>query len=123
MLAWAGAAAQNADISLSSMLEAGANCLPVALLFLGLAALAFALLPRASAGLAYGLVAVMFVWQLLGSLLGAPRWLIDVSPFQHVGLVPAQSFKVGAAIVMLAVALGACTAALWAFGRRDLIGE
>ena len=31
------------------MLEAGANCLPVALLFLGIAALAYALVPRASA--------------------------------------------------------------------------
>src|ERR1019366_1387907 len=63
VLAWAGAASQNAHISLASMLEAGVNCLPVALLFLGVAALAFALIPRATTGLAYGLVAVAFVWQ------------------------------------------------------------
>jgi ABC-2 type transport system permease protein len=122
VLAWAGAAVQNADVSLTSMLEAGANCLPVALLFLGLAALAFALLPRASAGIAYGLVAVAFVWQLFGGLLGAPHWLLDLSPFQHVGLVPAQAFKLEAAAIMLALAALFAAAALWLFRRRDLTG-
>jgi polyether ionophore transport system permease protein len=123
VLAWAGARTQHAGISLSSMLEAGANCLPVALLFLALAALAFALAPRASSGLAYGLVAATFVWQLFGGLLGAPKWLLDVSPFQHVGFVPAQPLRVGDALAMLALAALAAAAALWAFSRRDLIGE
>jgi len=123
ILAWVGAAAQGAGISLSSMLEAAGNCLPVALLFLGLAVLAFAVLPRASAGLGYGLVATAFVWQLFGALLGAPKWLLDISPFAHVGLVPAQSFRAGDALAMLAIAALAGVAALWAFRRRDLIGE
>lgn len=122
VLAWAGAALQNADVSLTSMLEAGANCLPVALLFLGLGALAFALIPRASAGIAYGLVAVAFVWQLFGGLLGAPHWLLDLSPFQHVGLVPAQAFKLQAAAIMLALAALSAAVALWLFRRRDLTG-
>ncbi len=123
LLTWAGAASQGVAISLSSTLEAGANCLPVALLFLGLAALAFALLPRAGAGIAYGLVTVAFLWQLVGSLLAVPRWLVEVTPFAHVGLVPTQSFKAGDAAAMLALALLACAVALWAFARRDLIGE
>jgi ABC-2 type transport system permease protein len=123
LLAWAGAASQGVSISLPQMLEAGANCLPVALLFLGVAALAYALLPRASAGLAYGLVTVAFLWQLVGSLLGVPRWLVDLTPFGHVGLVPAQPFRPGAAAVMLGIGLLAAAAALWAFARRDLVGE
>jgi ABC-2 type transport system permease protein len=122
VLAWAGAAAQHADVSLLSMLEAGANCLPAAILFLGLGALAYALLPRAATGISYGLVAVTFVWQLFGGLLSAPRWLLDVTPFQHVGLVPAQPFRAGAAAVMLGIALLASLCALWAFRRRDLAG-
>src|ERR1019366_1371525 len=100
VLAWAGAASPNAHISL-----------------------AFALIPRATTGLAYGLVAVAFVWQLLGGLLGAPKWLLELTPFQHVGFVPAQAFRVTDAVVMLALAAAAGAAALWAFGRRDLIGE
>jgi ABC-2 type transport system permease protein len=122
LLAWTGAAAQHAGVPLASMLEAGANCLPVALLFLGLSALAFALVPRAGVAISYGVVAVTFVWQLFGDLLSAPRWLLDISPFQHVGLVPAQPFRATAAAVMLALALLAGLSALWAFRQRDLVG-
>ncbi len=122
VLAWVGAALQGADVSFSSMLEAGANCLPVALLFGALAALAFALAPRAGVGVGYGLIAAAFVWQLLSGLLEAPAWLRDLSPFEHVGLVPAQDFKALAALVMLAIAAACSLAALWLFRRRDLAG-
>jgi ABC-2 type transport system permease protein len=123
LLTWAGAASQGLDISLPRMLEAGANCLPVALLFLGIAALAYALVPRASSGLAYVLVAVAFLWQLVGSLLGVPKWLVELTPFEHVGLVPAQAFKGPAAAVMVGIGLLAALLALGAFRRRDLIGR
>jgi ABC-2 type transport system permease protein len=122
VLTWAGAASQGVSISLPRMLEAGANCLPVALLFLGVAALAYAVAPRAGAGIAYGLVTAAFLWQLVGSLLGAPKWLVDLTPFAHVGLVPAQAFKLGAAAIMLALAALSALAALWRFRRRDLAG-
>jgi ABC-2 type transport system permease protein len=119
---WAGAASQGVHISLPRLLEAGFNCLPAGILFLGIAALAYALAPRASAGIAYGLAIVAFLWQLFGSLLGAPRWLIDLTPFRHVGLVPAQAFRPGAALVMVAIGALAAAAAIVAFERRDLMG-
>ena len=122
-LAWAGAAAQDARVSLPRMLEAGANCLPAALLFLGLGALAFALAPRAGGGIAYGLVSVAFLWELFGALVGAPPWLLGLSPFHHVGLVPAQPLRASAALVMLAVGAVSALLAVWAFGRRDLVGS
>jgi ABC-2 type transport system permease protein len=122
LLTWAGAASQGAPVSLPRMLEAGANCLPVALLFLGLAALAYGLIPRASAGIAYGLVIVTFLWQLVGSLLGAPKWLVELTPFAHVGLLPTQPFRTVDAAVMLVIAAAAALAGLLAFNRRDLIG-
>jgi len=119
---WAGAAAGGTHVSLPMTLEAGANCLPVALLFLGIAALAYAVAPRASAGIASGLVAVAFLWQLVGSLLGAPGWLVAATPFAHVGLVPAQSFRAGAAALMLAIGAASALAAFRVFRRRDLLG-
>jgi ABC-2 type transport system permease protein len=122
LFAWAGATSAGVSISLARMLEAGANCLPVGLLFLGIAALAYAVVPRASAGLAYGLVTIAFLWQLFGSLLGAPTWLVDVTPFAHVGLVPTQSFRVVAAIVMVAIGALCALVALAVFRRRDLLG-
>ncbi len=122
LVSWAGAESAGVSLSLPRMLEAGANCLPVALLFLGIAALAYALVPRASAGIAYGLVAVAFLWNLFGSLLGAPRWLVELTPFAHVGLVPAQPFRTTAALTMLALAALVSLCAVWAFRRRDLAG-
>jgi ABC-2 type transport system permease protein len=118
-----GAASQGAGVPLDDLLAAGANCLSAAVLFLGLAALAFAALPRASAGLAYGVVSLAFVWELFGALLGAPSWTLDLSPFHHVGLVPAQPFRSTAAILMLAGAALAMLAATGLFESRDLTGS
>ena len=101
LLTWAGAESGGVRISLAGMLEAGLNCLPVALMFLGIAALAYAIVPRASGGLSYGLVTVAFLWDLFGSLLSVPKWLVQATPFAHVGLVPAQPFRAGAAVIML----------------------
>jgi ABC-2 type transport system permease protein len=117
-----GAVSVGADISLGDMLGAGANCLPIALLFLGLGALAFALVPRATSGIAYGLILAAFVWQLFGSLLDVPDWTVDLTPFHQVALVPAESFKAVAAIVMLAIGVLAMLAAVRLFERRDLTG-
>ena len=109
-------------LSLPQMLEAGANCLPAALLFLGLAALAYAVAPRAGAGIAYGLVTVAFLWQLVGSLLGAPQVARRAHAVRARRRVPAQPFRAGAAAVMVAIGLAAAAAALPAFRRRDLTG-
>jgi ABC-2 type transport system permease protein len=105
------------------MLEASANCLPAAVLFLGLGALLYALLPRAGSGGPYILVAVAFVWQLFGSLLGVPTILLDLSPFRHVGLVPAQAFRPAAAAIMVLIGIVAALIALRMFERRDLTAE
>ena len=120
LASWAGAASQDAGVPLTDLLAGAANTLPLALLFLALGALAFAVMPRAASGAAYGLVAVAFVWELFGSLLGAPAWLLGLSPFHQLALVPAQPFKATAAVIMLALAASAAGLALVAFDRRDL---
>jgi ABC-2 type transport system permease protein len=122
ILAWVGATSAGADVSFARLLEAGANCLPVSVLFLGLGALAFGLVPRAAVGIAYGLVALTFLWETLGGLLEAPGWLLAISPFHHVALVPAESFEATAAAVMVALGLVAALAATAAFRGRDLVG-
>jgi ABC-2 type transport system permease protein len=122
LLAWAGATAGGVSLSLPRALEAGANCLPVAALFLGIAALAYAAAPRASAAISYGIVTVTFLWQAVGALLGAPSWLVDLTPFAHVALVPAQPFRAVPSAIMIGIGLAAALAALALFRRRDLLG-
>jgi ABC-2 type transport system permease protein len=120
LLAWVGAASQDAGVSLASLLGAGANCLPTALLFLAVGALAFALVPRIAVVVAYGVVGAAFALELLGALLEAPEWLLAVSPFHDIGLVPGEPFEATAAVVMLALALLAAAASLEVFARRDV---
>jgi ABC-2 type transport system permease protein len=120
LFSWAGATAQSAGVPLGDLLEAGLNCLPAAFLFLGAGALAYSVFPRAGSAIAYGLVTVAYLWNLLGSLLGAPQWLVELTPFEHVGLVPAQPFRAGAALAMLAIGAATGVGSLAAFGRRDL---
>jgi polyether ionophore transport system permease protein len=120
LLAWAGAASQGADVSLASMLGAGANCLPAALLFLAIGAVAFALVPRAAVVIAYGAVGAAFALELFGALLEAPGWLLALSPFHDIGLVPGEPFDAGAAMVMTVLAVLGTLASLAIFGRRDL---
>jgi ABC-2 type transport system permease protein len=69
------------------------------------------------------MVSLAFVWDLFGGLLGAPKWLLDVTPFEHIGLVPAQPFKATAAIVMLVIAAAAGLSAVALFARRDVGGN
>jgi ABC-2 type transport system permease protein len=121
VFAWGGAAAEGAGVSLGRMLAAGGNCLPAAVCFLGLGTLAYGVAPRMSAGVSYGLVVVAFVWQLFGSLLGAPQWLLASTPFEHVAAVPAQPFRLVGAVVLVAVGAAAAAVGLAAFRRRDLI--
>jgi MYXO-CTERM domain-containing protein len=51
-----------------------------------------------------------------------PDWLLAVSPFHDVGLVPGEPFEAGAAAIMVGAAALLSVGALWAFRRRDLIG-
>ena len=44
-----------------------------------------------------------------------------MTPFAHIGLVPAEPFRATAAVVMIGIGLLAAAAALAVFRRRDLI--
>jgi ABC-2 type transport system permease protein len=121
LFAWAGAVSQGVDLSFGRMVEAGANCLPTVVLFLGLGALALALVPRAGTAIAYGLVGAAFLWEAVGGAADVPGWALGLSPFHHVGLVPAEPFDATGAVVMLAIGAAAAIAATWAFDRRDLV--
>jgi len=122
LAAWAGARAAGVHVALPRLLEAGANALPSGVLFLGIATLAGAAVPRAGAAIAYGLLTVSFLWQLVGTLLAPPRWVLDLTPFAHVAPVPAKPFGALAAGVLVLIGAIAAGAALVAFRRRDLAG-
>lgn len=118
--AFAGAAAGDAGVGFAGLVGAGANAIPAALLFLGVGTLLYAVSPRQSGGATLALVGAAFLWELVGALLGAPVWLLDVSPFHHIAAVPTSSFDATGAAVMLVIAVATAAAGLLAFARRDL---
>jgi ABC-2 type transport system permease protein len=116
----AGAAWGGADIALAEFTTVAVNAVPVALCFLGITALVFAAVPRATTGFGFGLVGTAFVWQIVGSAIAAPQWSLDLTPFAHVAPVPAQGMNVAAALVLAAIGLTGCVGAVEIFARRDL---
>jgi ABC-2 type transport system permease protein len=118
--AGAGAAWGGADIAVAEFTTVAVNAVPVALCFLGISAAVFAVAPRATTALGFGLVGAAFMWQIIGSAIDAPQWSLDLTPFAHVAPVPAQGMNVGAALVLAALGLVGCVGAVEIFARRDL---
>ncbi len=77
-------------------------------------------LPRAATLAWLGLVFCAVVLYF-GDLLDFPQWVLDLSPFTHVGTYPAGSVDWWGVGGVLAVAALLSGAGLWRFGRRDLM--
>ena len=79
----------------------------------------YGLVPRLSS-LAWGVLGVCLVFGQLGQILQLPQWMLDLSPFSHIPVVPAEDFTAVPLIVLAAIALGFVVAGLTGFGRRDV---
>ncbi|WP_051549380.1 hypothetical protein [Nocardioides sp. URHA0032] len=65
-------------------------------------------------------LALAAVVMLFGDLLSIPQWVQDLSPFEHLALVPAQSVDRAAVAGLAVVAALLSVAGQYAFRRRDL---
>ncbi|MGI5217618.1 ABC transporter permease [Nocardia sp. CA-290969] len=65
--------------------------------------------------MAFCVVVLMF-----GATLKFPGWLMSLSPFDNIPLVPAQSFEPAPVLITLVVAVLLCAAGGFGFRRRDL---
>ncbi len=65
-------------------------------------------------------VAICAVISLLGEMLDLPQWLRNVSPFEHVPALPAESFAFVPTTVLLVVAAAFMVGATLAMDRRDV---
>jgi ABC-2 type transport system permease protein len=118
---WAAAVAAGQTLDLATMVEAGLNCLPIITVTVGLAAAVLAIAPRAAA-FTYAAVAVAYLWDALGTVLSAPAWLLDASPFHVLARLPLEAFAIVPAVVLMAVGLALGFAGVSRFRGRDLVG-
>ena len=70
--------------------------------------------------MSWAVLVVCVVEGFLGSVLGLPRWLQDLSPFERVPQLPAASLTLLPLIVMSAVAAGLTLIGLTGLRRRDI---
>lgn len=117
----AGAALGGTHLSTAKLLSAGVNVVPVALVAFacGIAVVGFR--PRLAAPTVYAVVAVSFAIEMVGSLVQAPTWLLDLSLLHHLVLAPAVPIRISTDLVLLAVAGGLGVAGFAAFRTRDLV--
>ncbi|MEP9365000.1 hypothetical protein ABLE68_18700 [Nocardioides sp. CN2-186] len=92
---------------------------PAVLVLSGFARLLHGALPRATlvAWLALLLCCVVL---LFGELLQLPQWFQDLSPFEHLPLVPVEDFRWAPFLALSAAAAALSVAGQIAFRRRDL---
>jgi ABC-2 type transport system permease protein len=120
VLAWAGTALVGTPIALADGLLAGVNVIPVAWLVLGVGVGLVGVAPRLAVPVTYTLVVATYLLDFVGGMLELPEAVLDLSPFRHLAAVPAADPALGAALVMIAVAVVAAAVGCVAFRRRDL---
>jgi ABC-2 type transport system permease protein len=92
---------------------------PAVWVLAGVAVALFGLLPRAVAA-AWGVLAACFLVSFLGPLLSLPDWVLDISPYGHVPLLPAADLDVLPLLVLTAIAAALTAAGLAGLRRRDI---
>jgi ABC-2 type transport system permease protein len=89
------------------------------LLLAGIARLLVGIHPRLGS-LAWLPLLLAVVVMLFGDVLQIPQWIQDLSPFEHMPLVPLQSFEWGPFLVLALLAAALSAAGQVAFARRDI---
>ena len=92
---------------------------PAVWVLIGVAVALFGLAPRLAAA-AWGALAACYLAAFLGPLLGLPEWVMDVSPYTHVPLLPAASFDAVPLLALTLVAAALVAVGLVGFRRRNV---
>lgn len=119
---WGTAQAVDAELSLTDTAAAALNPLPAVAVVLGLAVLLLGLAPRWVVPVGATTAMLLYVVELLGPALEWPEWVLAVSPFHHLAVVPVEDYDTAAGVGLLAVAVLLTTVGVVAFRRRDLRG-
>ena len=70
--------------------------------------------------LAWGAVAAIAVIDLFGAVLELPRWVMNLSPFQHVPALPAEPFSALPIVVLIGCAALLTGTGILGLRRRDI---
>jgi ABC-2 type transport system permease protein len=117
---WVGLALGGGSLSFGDNLLAALNPLSTVALFFGLAVLVHGVHPQGGVAIAGGAVLASYVISFLGPALEAPDWVLDLSPFRHLAVVPAEPVAWLPTLVMIALGASFAAGGALAYVRRDL---
>jgi ABC-2 type transport system permease protein len=120
LASWAGAATQGLDVGLGSMLVAGLNAVPTALVALGIGAVARVVAPRRAAAAVFAVVIWSSLVDLVGPVVPGLGGLERVSLFHTMARAPAEDPDPLTIVLTLLVALVLVVVAIALFDRRDV---
>lgn len=104
---------------IAEMTLASLTYLPALALYAAIALALYGFATRVT-GLAWLLVGYTALVTFLGQMLGLPEWAMDLSPLQHVALVPSEDLDAVPLVVMGVAATVILALGLLALRRRDL---
>ena len=119
---WAGGRLAGAELGLGAAVGATWSTVPVALLLAAFALLLFATVPRVTVLGSASVSAVAYLVPALGKGVGLPVWARDLSPFQHLAVVPAEPYAVTPGLLMLGLAASVTAVGFVGLRRRDVTG-
>ena len=88
---WLATASQHSGVSLATLLDAGLNVVPPAILVLGTGALVLGTVPRATAIATYCIVGWSILIELVGGIGALSHWILDTSVFHQMASAPATA--------------------------------
>ena len=120
---WLGAATEHTGLSFTSLLGAGINLVPPAIVILGIGVLTFGLRPRATSIVTYAVLGWSLLIVIVGGFGTVSHWVLDTSVFHHMASAPGMPANWTANGIMTAVGVTAALVGVLAFKRRDLQGR
>lgn len=121
---YVGAATNNGSSDLyRSITVTGLSELAAAGVFVGITALVFVLLPRATMAVGWALVLLATVFGMFGPLFGLPEWTTRLSPFGVTPVITGDGVDVRGLWWLIAVVVVSAAAALTLMRRRELAAD
>ncbi|WP_286135136.1 ABC transporter permease [Mycobacterium sp. UM_Kg1] len=116
------ATAGDTAAQLPTVVGSAAVQLPAVWLPAAVAVAGYGLVPRLAPA-AWAVLIGFIALYLLGTIAGAPQWVLDLEPFAHIPLVGPRSegtFSAVPLVALLAIDIGLIAVGLWGLRRRDL---
>ena len=107
----------------ASLLGAGVNLVPPAIVVAGFGVLAFGIRPRLTSIAVYGLLGWSLLIVIVGGIGAINHWVLDTSVFHHMASAPAVPPNWEANGSMTVVGVACALIGGFAFNRRDVQGE